>query len=267
MTSTAIETLSRAARRASIPALVALLVSFAGCGGDGGDEFDRFKGSSADPAALQAAIAAFRASLGNNNGVGGSFAAGRREINWDGVPVAFEDPFPANFFNSNSARGVAFSTPGSRLKVSGAANTPSFLFADVTAQRWGLIEFAAFSPDKFFAAIGSTEVGVTFFVPGTATRATTAGFGAVFTDVDLTNSTRIDYYDARDQLITQQFVEPSGIRSKGFSFAGIVTHPARPIARVRIIAGSKPVDSPFEDPPPDGVAIDDLIFGEPQILR
>ncbi len=46
----------------------------------------------ADPAAIQAAVDAFRTDLGGNNGVGGSFATGRREINWDGVPDAFSAP-------------------------------------------------------------------------------------------------------------------------------------------------------------------------------
>jgi hypothetical protein len=32
---------------------------------------------------------------------------------------------------------------------------------------------------------------------------------------------------------------------------------------VRIIAGSHPVNAPFQDPPPDGVGIDDVIYSEP----
>ena len=73
-----------------------------------------FEASGATPADIQTAVDAFRNFLGDNNGVGGTFPTGRREINWDGVPDAFSAPnlLPANFFNSNSPRGVVFFTPG-----------------------------------------------------------------------------------------------------------------------------------------------------------
>jgi hypothetical protein len=66
-----------------------------------------FEASGATPADIQTAVDAFRNFLGPNNGVGGTFPTGRREINWDGVPDAFSAPnlLPANFFNSNSPRG------------------------------------------------------------------------------------------------------------------------------------------------------------------
>src|SRR5579884_801410 len=51
------------------------------------------QGSGANPAAIQGAVDAFRADLGGaNNGVGGSFSSGRREINWDGTPDNFSSP-------------------------------------------------------------------------------------------------------------------------------------------------------------------------------
>ena len=60
-----------------------------------------FEASGASPSDILATVNAFRTFLGANNGVGGSFPDGRREINWDGVPDAFAAPnsFPANFFN------------------------------------------------------------------------------------------------------------------------------------------------------------------------
>jgi hypothetical protein len=74
-----------------------------------------FEASGVTPADIQAAVDAFRNfdDFGTNNGVGGTFPTGRREINWDGVPDAFSAPnlLPANFFNSNSPRGVVFFTP------------------------------------------------------------------------------------------------------------------------------------------------------------
>ncbi len=137
----------------------------------------------------------FRAEVGGtNNGVGGTFTSGRREVNWDGVPDSFSAPnnLPANFFNVNSARGVVFSTPGSGFQVSVRSGNPT-----VTAHRFGNInpnypfDFQTFSPERLFTALGSTITDVTFFVPGTSSLAFTNGFGVVFTDVDSTTSTTL----------------------------------------------------------------------------
>src|SRR5215203_3229857 len=71
------------------------------------------QGSGANTAGLQTTVDQFRADLGGaNNGVGGSFLTGRREVNWDGVPDGFSEPnnFPPNFFNINSPRGVIFNS-------------------------------------------------------------------------------------------------------------------------------------------------------------
>src|SRR5947209_4536567 len=103
------------------------------------------------------AIDQFRSDLGGTiNGVGGTFASGRREINWDGVPDSFSAPnnLPANFFNVNSPRGVVFSTPGSGFQVSAKSGN-----ATVTALRFGninpnyLSDFQTFSPERLFTAL------------------------------------------------------------------------------------------------------------------
>ena len=102
---------------------------------------------------------------------------------------------------------------------------------------------------------------IRFFVPGTNTPAAAAGFGAVFVDVDLAQSSFLEYYNGQNELIAKQFVLPTGVRSKGLSFAGILAN--QPIARVLLNVGEKPIDTPFSTPPPDGVCLDDLIYGEP----
>jgi hypothetical protein len=85
-----------------------------------------------------------------NPNVVGSFGTGRREINWDGFPAAFAAPngFTANFFNSNSPRGVVFSTPGTGFQVSGSsadagAGQPALEFSNIDPAYQGL--FAPFS--------------------------------------------------------------------------------------------------------------------------
>src|SRR5215213_6780801 len=51
-----------------------------------------YSATGANPAAIQATVDGFRSTLGPNNGVGGAFTSGRREINWDGVPDGFAAP-------------------------------------------------------------------------------------------------------------------------------------------------------------------------------
>ena len=87
-----------------------------------------FEASGASAADIQTAVDGFRTFLGDlNPNVAGSFADGRREINWDGVPDAFAAPnnLPANFFNANSPRGVVFFTPGTGFQVSADSSNPT----------------------------------------------------------------------------------------------------------------------------------------------
>src|SRR6266700_4664790 len=164
-----------------------------------------FEASGATPADILTEVTAFRDFLGNNNGVGGTFPTGRREINWDGVPDAFSAPnlLPANFFNSNSPRGVVFFTPGTAgFQVSANSINPTN-----TPVRFGNIHpvypalFSTFSPQRLFTALNSTITEQLFFVPsGTAgvnstQSATVKGFGAVFTDVNAAHTTKIEYFD------------------------------------------------------------------------
>ena len=96
-----------------------------------------FEASGATPADIQTAVDAFRNFLGPNNGVGGTFPTGRREINWDGVPDAFSAPnlMPANFFNSNSPRGAVFFTLGTGFQVSANSIKKCTLLGDLNTAR------------------------------------------------------------------------------------------------------------------------------------
>lgn len=225
-----------------------------------------FEAAGADAAAIQAKVDQFRTALGPSNPPGNPQPTGRREVNWDGVPATSLDPFPGAFFNTNSPRGLVLGTPGSRLKVSGDSGTPSFLMKDVTAQAWGETEFATFSPQKLFAPVGSTVTEVVFFVAGTQTRAGVSGFGAVFVDVDAADASRLEAFDAGGNLLFSRAVLPSGAASKGLSFLGVQFDAGERIARVRLTSGNAPIDTAYQTPPPDGVALDDFIYSEPQAL-
>src|SRR6266498_4462264 len=179
-----------------------------------------FEASGASSSDILVTVNAFRTFLGANNGVGGSFPDGRREINWDGVPDAFASPnsFPANFFNVNSPRGVVFSTSGTGFQVSANAGIAPVRFGNIDATYPDI--FSTFSPQRLFTSLGSNVLDVTFFVPGGTTPASTRGFGAVFTDVDLASTSSLQFFGIDNSLLFTGFVLPGTIASGSLSFLG-----------------------------------------------
>lgn len=243
--------LSAIAAAATLPAAAAAQVTFSTAG--------------ADAASVQGSVDAFRAALGDlNPNVPGSFAGGRREINWDGVPAAFSAPsaFPGDFFNGNTpgrARGAAFSTPGSGFQVSANAGEGPVRFDNIDPSYSAT--FATFSPQKLFTAVGSTVTDVHFFVPGTGTRAVTSAFGVVFTDVDLANTTSLEFFGTSGASLGTYFA-PQFVGSQSFSFLGVQFDAAQ-VARVRITSGNAALGAGVLDGTnTDVVAMDDFIFGE-----
>ena len=220
-----------------------------------------FVDAAGNAAGIQSTVDSFRAALGGlNPNVIGSFGSGRREINWDGVPTGFAAPnnLPANFFNANSPRGVEFSTPGTGFAVSANAGVAPVEFGNINPAYPGL--FAPFSPQRLFTALGSNIVDVRFFVPGSATAALTQGFGVVFTDVDLINTTSIEYFDAAD-LSLGSFFAPAASGDETLSFLGVLFTEGRVVSRVRITSGNEALST--ASPSGDVVAMDDFIYGEP----
>jgi len=225
-----------------------------------------FEASGASPADIQAAVDDFRAFLGAlNPNVPGSFADGRREINWDGVPDTVADPndLPANFFNLNSPRGAVFFTPGTGFLVSADSDNPTN-----TPVRFGSIHpvlpqlFSTFSPERLFTALDSKITEILFFVPGSPTGATVDGFGAVFTDVNRDHSTKIEYLDVNGELLFSQNVLPGPTRRRSLSFLGVGFDAGERVFLVRITSGNRILKRPARDV----VVMDDFIYGEPQAL-
>lgn len=109
---------------------------------------------------------------------------------------------------------------------------------------------------------------MTFFSPGDQTTcALVRGLGVVFTDVDLPDTTKLDYYDAEDKLVYTLYV-PAMWGSETLSFAG-AEFSALCIGRVGITTGNIGLGENIEEirsPTDNGydlVAMDDFIFGEP----
>jgi hypothetical protein len=230
------------------------------------------------PADIQTAVDQFRTHLGPNNGVGGSFTTGRREINWDGVPdgAAAPNPLSPDFFNFHSPRGAMFTSAaqpdvnGPFLQPVAVSSTP----ASGVPLRFGNInptytnEFQSFSAPRLFAAPGSNILEISFFIPGTTIPATVNGFGAVFTDVD-TPVTQILLYDETGRIIPHN-CGPVLTADRGLSFKGILfDQPFRRIARVLLILGNAPLSPAITDGinGADVVAMDDFIYGEPRAME
>ncbi len=227
-------------------------------------------GSGSTPADITGTVNTFRTSIGTlNPNVVGSFGSGRREINWDGVPDTLSAPnnLPANFFNANSPRGAVFSTPGTGFQVSATA-------ASGTPVRFGNIDpsypntFQTFSPQRLFTSLGNNVVDVNFFVPGSSTAALVRSFGSVFTDVDLVDTTSIQYFDGANVSLGTYFVPATprvGTSGQGLSFLG-VDFGSSLISRVRITNGNSVLGSGVLDSngdPIDLVVMDDFIYSEP----
>jgi hypothetical protein len=220
------------------------------------------------------AVDGFRAVLGdpNNGNNPGPLFSGRREINWDGGGNNFTTTAPVTPFDVFlDSRGSRFTTPlpGAGLTQAPPSGGPqgglAGLFNNPT---YGTI-FTTFSPERLFSPVGSNITEALFFVPGTNGQvpATVKAFGAVFTDVDLKNTTKLEYFDQSGKLLDELFVP---VADKSLSFAGAFFDAGEKIFRVRITTGNSALG------PDDGssiindnggkvdvVAMDDFLYAEP----
>jgi hypothetical protein len=213
---------------------------------------------------LTQVLAEFRAAVGDPaNTTAEEQAAGRRQVNWDGVSGALlnVDTFPADFFNRVVPRGQVYRTNGRGFRVSDNA------LADLNPAYAS--QFAAFSPAKIFIAVGSREMTVDFQVAGSTTPALVNGFGVVFSDVDDARSTTLSFFDARGGLLRRVHA-PARTDAAGFSFVG-VTFDSAIVARVRIVSGQAAITGLNQDISAGGhadlVVMDDFISGEPHAIR
>jgi len=237
-----------------------------------------FSAGGTNPASIQATVDAFRAALGNPNNANnpGPLGSGRREINWDGGTATDGTAAVTPFTVFQNIRGATFTTPGTGLTqtpitggtvdiIPGGGLQGSL--ADINATY--ATTFATFSPNRLFTPIGSNITDGTFSIPGTngAVAATLSGFGAVFTDVDLANTTSIQYFDQNNASLGTFFVPPGlpGAASNAtLSFLG-VTFTTERIARVHITTGNSSL-GPNDGDGVDVVVMDDFLYSEPQVV-
>jgi hypothetical protein len=226
--------------------------------------FTKIEGAAGGAAGLTPTVTAFRGLLGEpNNASNPPAAAGRREINWDGTPDAQSAPnlLPPDFFNTTVPRGAVFASKNKKFQVSADADNPintGVRFANINEQYDDI--FATFSPEKLFTPIATNVMGVRFFVPGTNRPATVKGFGAVFTDVDRANTTKLELLDRYGKVI---YVAYAPKASRGLSFVGVKTK--ADIWEVRITTGNAPLSiKNLERKKYDLVVMDDFLYAEPR---
>lgn len=257
---------------AGAPSLAASATTAGAATSTAASSFTVVEGVAGNATGLTPTVNAYRALLGdpNNGSTPGSQPAGRREINWDGTPDASSDPnqLPRDFFNTTVPRGVVFSSGSqNRFLVSADSSNPTS-----TPVRFGRFNpqypniFNTFSAERLFTPVGTNKMTVRFFEPGTTNPATVHGFGAVFTDVDTSTSTRIELYDQWGGLLWGKNVRPgSQWSSKSLSFLGVATD--ADVYEVRITSGNTPLSAGNSDGGSwDVVAMDDFLYGEPQRL-
>jgi hypothetical protein len=234
-----------------------------------------FQAAGPDVASILSTVDQFRLALGANNGIVAPpqpLATGRREINWDGLGSVLTTVTPTPLDTFLVGRGARFTTPGT-----GFVQAPAQGLADLFENQSYATIFKAFSPVRLFSAIESDVTDTLFFVPGVGeVAATTRGFGAVFSDVDLPDgddpsprlanrrsSTLIEFFGANGKILFSSFVPPSPGDGNP-TFFGIVFDDAL-IARVRITVGAIP--GPDDSRKRDVVMMDDFIYGEPQRIQ
>ena len=112
------------------------------------------------------------------------------------------------------------------------------------------------------ARTGSNIVDVNFFIAGSPSAAVTRAFGAVFSDVDLANTTSLQFFDSANSSLGT-FFAPTGL----FSFLGI-SFGSSVVSRVRITNGNAALAAGVMDGSVvnvvtrDLVVMDDFIYGE-----
>ncbi len=222
-----------------------------------------YSAAGANAESITTAVEAFRQTMGplNEPGTAGD-PAGRREINWDGVPPQFTTPndLPADFFNKTSPRGAVLSNPdASNIRFQVSAGEGSARFENLASGYGNL--FQAFSPGKLFISLGTWAYDVDFYRPGTDEKALVKGFGAVFTNVAIPFTSTVELFGAEGNSLGKFAVQVS---PRGLSFLGVMFQ-ERVIAKARVTPGNIAAGEVESlDEGRNVVAMDDFIFGEPQ---
>lgn len=236
-----------------------------------------FSGVGEDAATAFEAMKAAIGGLDNTTAIGPQ-VGGFRTVNWDGVLLDGTD-FGGNtqVIVPNKVVGI----PEDRFLSRGALYNDVYIVSGdgLESVNSGVAgQFPAFSPKNIFVHFGEeeNEIDQSFTLAGTTTPAATRGFGAIFIDVELPNTSSIEFFNGSMSL-GKYFVEPG--ESGQPSFLGVLFD--QPIVtEVELILGnstifdvdldSNTIISGLADDPENGidlVATDDFIYAEPEAIQ
>ncbi len=213
---------------------------------------------------ITAKLTTFRELLGATLNTTPGATGGRREINWDAVPPGFTNVngFPLDFFASTDPALPNGRKRGFALLGGGNFRVDSTDFADLDASY--AAQFDAFSPKKLFAYTTNVITQGIFKIPGSAADASVKGFGVIFSDVDLANSTYIEYFNGDKSLGV--YYAPARTAGSGFSLLGVY-FPDEKITKVKITVGNATLSAGVKDLSDGGTAdlvtMDDFLYSEP----
>jgi len=224
---------------------------------------------SGDSATIVTKLDEFRALLGGSVNGTPNQTTGRREVNWDGAPVANtnNNTFPLDFFNNTDPAGSNVRKRGLQYVNNGTLiRLDSSDFSEIDASYAG--QFEPFSRKKMIIPVGTNVSEIVFKVAGTTTDASVKGFGVIFSDVDDANSTFVEFFNGTKSLGV--FKVPATAGSAKYSFLG-VQFPVEKITRLKITSGNAALAAGVKDVTDGGtkdlVAIDDFQYSEPLILQ
>lgn len=210
---------------------------------------------------INASLDQFRQLLGDQLNTTTGLVTGRREANWDGVPEQLlGQKLPSDFLNPvgeqaavSNQRGLIYSTAGN-FQVS--KNNFATINPAATSQ------FSSFSGEKSFANVSGSLWDVEFQVAGKSEAAFVRGFGIVFSDVDLPNSTSMEFFSEQRSL-GKYFVPAK--QGSNFSFLGVYFKNEK-VTRITVAhdshldQGQKDIS---DNGPADLVTMDNFLWNEP----
>ena len=212
---------------------------------------------------IQGSLDKFRSVLGGSLNTTPGAVGGYREVNWDAVPdELIGKPMPTNFFNTpgdnvpaSQQRGLTYEPGSGEFRIS-ATN-----FIEVNSTTSG--EFTPFSGEKTFANVNANLWVIEPEVPGKAEAATIQGFGIVFSDVDVANSTSMEFFNEGKSL--GKFFAPVHSSTSSFSFLGVYFKDEK-VTSVRV-SHQGPLATAGKDVSDGGTAdlliLDNFIYDEP----
>jgi hypothetical protein len=206
-------------------------------------EFSGVGGTATAGGALNA-LNAFKTAIGGvKNTAAAPQSGGFRVITWDGVAVDGTD-FGGNttVIVPNKTVGIPinrFQTQGSLFETIYAVSADGFqsVNPDVAAASPAL--FPSFSPTKTFAMFNDNTIDFSFILPSAANTAPvdagSRGFGAIFENVRLPNTTSIEYFDGNISL-GKFFVPTSNTQGDNEFLGELFSSPV--VTRISITLGT-----------------------------